>query len=485
MSTSLNIINLPNTEGYTFALDNTNNLYYAEKNSINYLSGSTVSEFKKVSKNIEVVSELPISEQLISDSIYIVSAFVNNQLQTSTYIVDEHKNIFNLASTAGSIKEIQFIQEITSSAIANTLYITPDGDVQYYVNADAGFVNLSFDVIDNLHQDIIENDVIPDAKAVKTYINDKLADKVNLDIVDSIPDTGTHNTIYVTEEGEVKYFADETSGYIDLSYEIIGDLINDIDTNIIQVPNAVAVKDYITNELKNNKSEVEVVSDFPESGNIDTIYINSGNNEAKYFENNEWKLLSIKAVTQIVGLGNDETVPTTKAVSDYINDKIENIDFPEVFYITSFEGYSADVSGLYIDENGQSRFWSGTEWQNTSHEVIDEITEPDANKIPSVKAVYDYVNGNKQIDQTNTEIVLTPESNTIYEYTQLITNFQLTIDSNLYNSIIKFTTGSNIVYTVDILDTYKINSQFGFSPNTSYIIIIDDGLIVWSKVIDC
>ena len=44
----------------------------------------------------------------------------------------------------------------------------------------------------------------------------------------------------------------------------------------------------------------------------------------------------------------------------------------EVFYIDDFNE-TPIISGLYIDKKGETRFWTGSDWENTSCEVTDEI----------------------------------------------------------------------------------------------------------------
>ena len=67
----------------------------------------------------------------------------------------------------------------------------------------------------------------------------------------------------------------------------------------------------------------------------------------------------------------------------------------EVFYIETFDIYTEEntptVSGLYINHDGETRFWDGSVWENTSYALTDEITGPNESQVPSVKAVCDYV----------------------------------------------------------------------------------------------
>ena len=80
----------------------------------------------------------------------------------------------------------------------------------------------------------------------------------------------------------------------------------------------------------------------------------------------------------------DTHIPTSKAVYNFVTSKIENNGsnessntgtgggLPEVFYVETF-AESPEVSGLYINHDGETRFWNGNEWEYTSQEIIDEI----------------------------------------------------------------------------------------------------------------
>jgi hypothetical protein len=68
----------------------------------------------------------------------------------------------------------------------------------------------------------------------------------------------------------------------------------------------------------------------------------------------------------MTGYETKNEVPTTVAVAKYVSGAvsgaIENVK-PEVFYIETFDIYTEentpDVSGFYIDDIGETRFWTG------------------------------------------------------------------------------------------------------------------------------
>ena len=392
MSNTLNIVNLPNTAGYTFAIDAANNLYIAQKNNINYLSGTSIDAFSRISQQIKQISSF-------------------NQL---------------------------------SSYVNNTLYITAQGEARYYIDeSQQEYINLSYEIIDDLSIDITNETAVPAAIAVKSYVNTELTNKVQVDVVSAFPETGTYNTIYVTNDGEVKYYQNDQAGYIDLSYEIVDDLSITL-TGENLVPEANAVKSYVSSEIE-NASQLEIVPAFPTTGKTDAIYINSNTSEAKYFNNNVWNNLSIKVVTNMSRPGTNQAVPTTKAVATFVD--------------------------------------------NSMIAVIDDLTIDATNEnVPTSKAVINYVdnkiNGINEIDDVSTNVSLIPESNINYEFTQPVQTLQLLLNSDLFNVTITFTAAAGMTYTVQTGMNYKINKPFNFMDNTSYIICINNGLIVWSSIMD-
>jgi Flp pilus assembly pilin Flp len=94
-------------------------------------------------------------------------------------------------------------------------------------------------------------------------------------------------------------------------------------------------------------------------------------------------------------------IPTNNAVIDYVTDYVSDaIDANKaVFTIDSFP---ADVeeapaapalTGLYISAKGETKFWNGTSWVDTSEEVADSFTDAVSSAIPTVAAVSAYVAG--------------------------------------------------------------------------------------------
>ena len=110
-------------------------------------------------------------------------------------------------------------------------------------------------------------------------------------------------------------------------------------------------------------------------------------------------MTSVETSNIISSSSTSGTIPTSKAVYDFVTTSLQDNEgsvVNEVFYIESFDNYTPTISGIYIDQNGQSKFYSGSEWEQISNEVVDSFNDSNIESVkyylPSVSAVYDYVN---------------------------------------------------------------------------------------------
>jgi hypothetical protein len=116
-------------------------------------------------------------------------------------------------------------------------------------------------------------------------------------------------------------------------------------------------------------TEIEIDSSFPSIGEPDKIYINSTSNEVKYYDS-EWKNLSIKAIRNMTGNESDDVVPTTKALANYLDTKLET---KAGISIGNSLPTAGDDNTLYIAENGEVAVKINDEIKNISVDVVDDI----------------------------------------------------------------------------------------------------------------
>lgn len=68
---------------------------------------------------------------------------------------------------------------------------------------------------------------------------------------------------------------------------------------------------------------VELVTTFPASGLVGTLYVNTSTKEAKAWNGSAWITVQLAVSTTLTD--SDETVPTSKAVKTYVDDAIEEV----------------------------------------------------------------------------------------------------------------------------------------------------------------
>lgn len=270
--------------------------------------------------------------------------------------------------------------------------------------------------------------------------------------VSEFPTSGmVDNSIYVTEAGEVKaYFAE---GWIDISQEVV-ETIDDSASND-NIPTTKAVKDYIdansgsSIDLSNyyNKAEsdekfalkddvnsklaLSVVEDFPTSGTNNTMYI-ADSSEARVYTDGEWKNISIEVVKNF-DTPNQTTVPTTKAVYDFVS---------------SASGSSVDLTNyngnVSLHTTNSEQGWMASYFVADGQKIQMEYTNAENNSFAIASSnfigigVYK-IEGKESIEITNNNILIST-SNLTYNGFNTNTGNGLVelvdgkIPSGLYNS---------------------------------------------------
>ena len=71
---------------------------------------------------------------------------------------------------------------------------------------------------------------------------------------------------------------------------------------------------------------------------------------------------------------------------------------------------------------------------------------------------------------------------THYKCTVPQTNIQLNL-TQIPDTVCVFTTGDTVEYTVSFVDGMNVNKPFAFKPNKTYVIAIDNYLVVWNEVV--
>ena len=219
----------------------------------------------------------------------------------------------------------------------------------------------------------------------------------------------TPTGLYIDHNGETQLWTGQK--YKKLSLEVVNSIQRPGKSDII--PTTKAVVDFVTT-YKSDVDDNEVT--FIQNGSISSylsglsqeqlnktrgILIDSNANTSYYDPNVGEKMLSQKVVQEITAeyaieeeVSGSITLPTTNAVYTYVNDSItgyvpsyiESVSSqiiestpPEVYPISSFASYDAETidkpwpSGIYVANDGETRFWNGEAWINIIVNAIAQI----------------------------------------------------------------------------------------------------------------
>lgn len=363
----------------------------------------------------------------------------------------ENTNLHNILSTlisnqaslyskvSGNLNDIFYVETFDSEPSISGLYINHNGESRYWTGIEWEYI--SNEISDTIDANSTSG-TVPTSKAVYDLINSRTSGSVSdsviteingkienvsgdvktisenlanyalkselpyeIHYVNSFPSSPTISGLYISSEGQSKLWVNNS--WIQTSKELIDEILDSNKSNTDIIPSVKAVYDFVTSSLNEftpstdtNVREVYYLTgtEFEASPAISGIYINS-KGQSKFWNGTEYEDLSLGVSNEINESSTSGSVPTSKSVYDFVTTSLQNntgSSVNEVFYIKSFNNYTPAVSGIYIDQNGQSKFYSGTEWEQISNEVVDSFNDSNIEAVkyylPSVSAVYDYVN---------------------------------------------------------------------------------------------
>lgn len=289
------------------------------------------------------------------------------------------------------------------------------------------------------------------------------------------------NSLYVSSTGEARA-TDDNAEYINISLQVVTDFstvsdetvattkaIKDyVDTAVTEVAtgssgvlSSYATKEYVDNAVASASGEQHIfyVDSLPsiEDAIENSLYVVKGTKESQIFDGTEYAPISLEALTDFSTVSND-TLATTQAISAFVDEKISNIDIPdpdlsayqpvsgmseyakktdipdvpeEVIYVDEFPT-SGLLDTIYVNKNGQSKIWNGTEFVSMSYEIVDSISTETSQSgviVPSVQAVIDYVSAYTPTLPDN----ITTQGNEFNSGNQLVQLVDGKIPESLYN----------------------------------------------------
>ena len=289
------------------------------------------------------------------------------------------------------------------------------------------------------------------------------------------------NSLYVNSAGEARATNDNAE-YINISLQVVTDFstvsdetvattkaIKDyVDTTVTEVAtgssgvlSSYATKEYVDNAVASASGDQHIfyVDALPsiEDAIENSLYVVKGTKEAQIFDGTEYAPISLETLTDFSTVSND-TLATTQAISAFVDEKLSNIDIPdpdlsayqpvsgmsdyalktdipdvpeEVIYVDEFPT-SGLLDTIYVNKNGQSKIWNGTEFVSMSYEVVDSISTETSQSgvvVPSVQAVIDYVSAYTPTLPDN----ITTQGNEFNSGNQLVQLVDGKIPESLYN----------------------------------------------------
>ena len=345
-----------------------------------------------------------------------VTAFVDDKINNIVFPEQLPPEVFYVPEVPTSGSNTYSVSGIYIDELGNAIVYIPSSEQK-----PEQIIELSQTTVNSFED--TKNTNIPTIGAVSAFVDEKISD-------------------FLTS-GEISAFVDEKINNIDFpdfdGFYKNGKGIQIKSDNTINVkiadPNSVKTKDnYLYSDQANGVYTSGITEKFDEipviaKSNSELLNGPSGlyyaeNGKASIWNGTQKIDLSYEIIDSITQQNESSTeqVPSVKAITDFVADKTSNLltdsslssinssiktlssdvellktnsGKAEVFYIETFDIYTEEntptVSGLYINHDGETRFWDGSVWENTSYALTDEITGPNESQVPSVKAVCDYV----------------------------------------------------------------------------------------------
>ena len=171
----------------------------------------------------------------------------------------------------------------------------------------------------------------------------------------------------------------------------------------------------------NLSDQVLVVDSLPATGQIGKIYINTANHTVNYCNASGFVSMMPSTITAITGVEDDSTIPTTKAVIDYIKGKLDEI--PKAV------DYSVTITAKETPTEGYAKTYEITQ----ENAVIGTIDIP-KDMVVSSGTVKEQEGGVKVIELTlnNGDVIEIPVADLVDVYTaeESAAQVQLVIDAS-------------------------------------------------------
>jgi len=256
-----------------YVLTNTKQTYISDNNGIlSSISYEIISDLSQHTTDIDTIPACKAvvdfvnnkcNNYILTGTIFNYNTDLSGKPDLSIYLPSStFANVSgNFATKSDLLNKIEFnINDSipTTNLSANTLYITPSGEVAALINDT--LTNLSIQLVTDMSQFTTSDNTGPTCKAVANYVSGVIEDLPISDVqhifyVNELPikSNRVENSIYTISSTNQSFIIDNNKNEYPLSYEIV-ETINSSSTNDT-IPGTKAVYDYVNSHSGGSSSK--------------------------------------------------------------------------------------------------------------------------------------------------------------------------------------------------------------------------------------
>jgi hypothetical protein len=332
-----------------------------------------------------------------SDNVFLIDSFENyNPAISGLYISNkETDGVHEIRYYDNDEGWLSFVKPTTNIIDKNSTNLTVPTSKSVYdlMNSISG--KISGGVDESILEDYVLKSDLDEVKEVH-YLNTYFGDNFN----------ATLSGIYIDVAGEVRFYQRSGVSYTNISYPVNNIITNEDE---ITVPTTNAVFNFVKN-ISGNFTEtlknVVLKSDLDEVKEVHYLNTYFGDNfsaaasgiyidaigEVRFYQSIgvSYTNISYPLCDNIVNEELETTLPTTNAVFNFVNNEkniVKSIN-------GSFDKFTPNTNGIYIDETNEIRFYDEKGKKTLSMEVVDDLRDKEnisTEKVASTFAIVNYI----------------------------------------------------------------------------------------------
>ena len=332
-----------------------------------------------------------------SDNVFLIDSFENyNPAISGLYISNkEADGVHEIRYYDNDEGWLSFVKPTTNIIDKNSTNLTIPTSKSVYdlMNNISGKISGSVD--ESILEDYALKSDLENAKEIH-YLNTYFEDSFRASI----------SGIYIDVKGEGRFYKEPGTSYTNIFYPINDTITNNNETSI---PTTNAVFNFVKN-ISGNFTEslknVVLKSDLDEVREVHYLNTYFGDNfnatvsgiyidvigEVRFYQGSgvSYTNISYPLCDNIVNEESETTLPTTNAVFNFVNNEkniVKSIN-------GSFDKFTPNTNGIYIDETNEIRFYDEKGKKTLSMEVVDDLRDKEnisTEKVASTFAIVNYI----------------------------------------------------------------------------------------------